>query len=107
MFDALVSLTAAFRQRCCVMRKPAKRKEPIMSGDARDKLHACLNYRNRSYNDDEWHDYIEACAWWWSLLSEEDKEIVRLVIDVWVLPDRRPLAETIAASLPPAPKCPS
>jgi len=89
------------------MKKPAKRKPPMISGDARDKMYACLNYRDRSHNDDEWHDYIEACAWWWSLLSEEDKEIVRLVVDVWVLPDRRPLAEMIAASLPPAPKCPA
>ena len=89
------------------MQEPAKHKYPMMAGDARDKLYACLNYRDRSHNDDEWHDYIEACAWWWSLLSEEDKEIVRLVIEVWAFPDRRPLAEMIAAGLPPAPQYPS
>jgi hypothetical protein len=105
MFDALVSLTAAFRQRCCVMKKPAKR--PMMSGDARDKVYACLNYRDRSDGDDEWQEYIEACAWWRSLLSEDHKEIVRLVIDVWDLSHRHHLAERLAAELPPAPKCPS
>jgi hypothetical protein len=33
--------------------------------------------------------------------------MVSLVMDVWVFPDRRPLAEMIAAQLPPARKYPA
>jgi hypothetical protein len=33
--------------------------------------------------------------------------MVSLVMDVWAFPDRRPLAEMIAAQLPPAPQYPA
>ena len=82
-------------------KKPVK---VVMSGAAADKLAACLNY-SATPSDGSHHPYFDACARWFSLLSPEDKETVLTVIDCVAGP-HSDSAESIAASLPAAPKCP-
>jgi hypothetical protein len=94
------------------MRKP-KEHIPALSDDAVDKMLACLNYtvgkwRTKNVDYVKAASYFDACLQWYQLLpSEEDRRMVSLVRDVWAFPDRRPLAEMIAAQLPPAPKYPA
>jgi hypothetical protein len=76
----------------------------VMSGDAADKLAACLNYA-ATPDKAAHHPYFDACARWFNSLSPDDKETVLTVIDAVAGPHSG-AAESIAASLPPAPKCP-
>jgi hypothetical protein len=75
-----------------------------MSGAAADKLAACLNYA-ATPDDAARHPYFDACVRWFKSLSPDDKEIVLTVIDAVAGP-HTDAAESIAATLPPAPKCP-
>ena len=76
----------------------------VMSSEAADKLAACLNYAPTP-NNAAHHPYFDACARWFNSLSADDKETVLIVIDFVAGPHGN-IAESIAASLPPAPKCP-
>lgn len=89
-----------------------KERTPALSDDSVDKMMACLNYNIGKWGTKNAYyvtapSYLDACWEWYQLLSLDHREMVSLAIDVWVFPDRRPLAEMIAASLPPAPKCPA
>jgi hypothetical protein len=102
------------------MRKP-KERIPALSDNAVDKMMACLNYTAGKWRTTRSESgarrnpyylmapsYFDACWQWYQLLPSEDhRQMVFLVMDVWVFPDRRPLAEMIAAQLPPAPKYPA
>jgi hypothetical protein len=94
------------------MRKP-KERIPALSDDAVDKMMACLNYTVGKWRTTNAYyltapSYFDACWQWYQLLpSEDDRQMVSLVTDLWVFPDRRPLAEMIAALLPPAPEYPA
>ena len=83
---------------------PFGMKGPVMSGDARDKLAACLNYCAMPAGSAH-HAYFDACARWFNLLSPDQKETVLTVIDCVAGPHGN-AAEGIAATLPPAPTCP-
>ena len=76
-----------------------------MSGDAADKLAACLNY-SATPDGAARHLYFDACARWFNSLSPDDEETVLTVIDCVAGP-HGDIAESIAASLPPAPKFPT
>jgi hypothetical protein len=79
--------------------------KPILSGRVYDKMMACLSFRCSS-TDPVLRDYYDACARWWSALSDDDEETGLIVIDMWAFSDQREAAEKAAASLPPAPKFP-
>ena len=76
----------------------------VMSGAAADKLAACLNYAAIP-DKAAHHPYFDACARWFNSLSPDDKETVLTVIDCVAGP-HGDIAESMAASLPPAPRCP-
>lgn len=78
--------------------REARRTKPA------DKLAACLNYSAKPADAAD-HPYFDACARWFNSLSSDDKETVLTVIDCVAGP-HGDIAESIAASLPPAPKCP-
>jgi hypothetical protein len=90
-------------------RKP-KKGTPTLSSDAADKMLACLNSpigKLRSGSDYAFATfYFDACWEWYQRLSPDHRDTVSLVVDVWAFPDRRIVAERVAAYLPPAPKCP-
>jgi hypothetical protein len=93
------------------MRKP-KEHIPALSDNAVDKMMACLNYRvvrhfPKNVDYVKAPSYFDACWQWYRLLPSDDRQMVSLVRDVWAFPDRRPLAEMIAAQLPPAPEYPA
>jgi hypothetical protein len=75
-----------------------------LSDKPADKLAACLNYSGRPDGAAP-HPYFDACAQWFNALSADDKETVLTVIDCVAGPNGD-IAESIAASLPPAPRCP-
>ena len=76
----------------------------VMSGDAADKLAACLNWASSS-EENATQDYFDACARWFALLSPDDRDAVRTIIDVMANAHKN-AAKGMAATLPPAPKCP-
>jgi len=76
---------------------------PGMSDNAREKLAACLNYSATPSGAGK-HPYFDACAQWFNNLSPDDKETVLDVIDC-VASSHSDIAESIAATLPPAPRC--
>jgi len=78
--------------------------KPSLSDALADKLAACLNH-SATPSGAAHHPYFDACARWFSLLSPEHKETVLTVIDCVAGP-HSDAAESIAASLPPAPRCP-
>jgi hypothetical protein len=79
-------------------------KGPIikMSGDADDKLAACFA---RPSTDPTEQRYFDACARWWSTLTPQNRDVVRTIIDA-VASAHKDAAESMAAALPPAPRCP-
>jgi hypothetical protein len=87
-----------------------RKRTPALSNDAADKMLACLNYpvgQLRSGSDYSSAPlYFDACWDWYQRLSSDHRDTVALVIDVWAYPDRRFVAERVAAYLPPAPKYP-
>ena len=52
-----------------------------MSGDADDKLAACFNWPCTS-KDRATQEYFDACARWFAMLSPDDRDAVRTIIDV-------------------------
>jgi hypothetical protein len=80
-----------------------------MSNDARDKLMAALNWPygqwKRSAEYVRAPMYFDACLEWYERLSDGDHETVLTLADV-MGSAHKGAAESIAASLPPAPRCP-
>jgi len=85
-------------------RSSARNVRPSLSDDPRDKLAACLNYSATPSGAGK-HPYFDACAQWFKNLSSDDKKTVLDVIDC-VASSHSDIAESIAATLPPAPRCP-
>jgi len=75
-----------------------------MSGDAADKLSACFAWACTSKDPTE-QRYFDACARWWSMLTPQNQDVVRTIIDVMASP-HKDAAEGMAAKLPEAPKRP-
>ena len=90
-------------------RSDARNVNPSLSSDPRDKLLAALNWSYGKLKHSDPYDrapmYFEACMEWHERLSADDKETVLTVIDCVAGP-HGDIAESIAASLPPAPRCP-
>jgi hypothetical protein len=78
--------------------------KPALSDNPADKLAACLNYSARPAAAAD-HPYFDAYARWFDSLLSDDKETVLTVIDCVAGP-HGDIAESIAVSLPPAPRCP-
>jgi hypothetical protein len=82
-------------------------KKSQLSNDRADKLLACLNYTVTKASSDYASApvYLDACRTWHDRLSWQQRETVALAISAYT--DRGEIvAERIAASLPPAPRCP-
>jgi hypothetical protein len=86
------------------MARVARTVKPALSDAPVDKLAACLNYAAKPA-DAAQHPYFDACAQWFNSLSADDKETALTVIDC-IASAHKDIAESIAATLPPAPKCP-
>jgi hypothetical protein len=82
-------------------------KGPVirMSGDAADKLAACFAWACHSSDPTE-QRYFDACARSWSMLTPQNEDVVRTIIDVLASP-HKDAAEGMAAGLPEAPKRPA
>jgi hypothetical protein len=82
-------------------------KGPVikMSGDAADKLAAGFAWACHSTDPTE-QRYFDACARWWSMLTPQNQDVVRTIIDVMASP-HKDAAEGMAAGLPGAPKRPA
>jgi hypothetical protein len=79
---------------------------PSMSDDARDKLLAALNWSDgklKGTTYDRAPMYFDACREWHDKLSEDDQETCLTFADV-IASAHKGAAETIAASLPAAPR---
>ena len=76
----------------------------VISGDAADKLAARPKWASSS-EETATQDYFDACARWFALLSLDDRDAVRTIIDVMASAHKN-AAKGMAATLPPAPKCP-
>jgi hypothetical protein len=91
------------------MKRSARNVRPSMSSDPRDKLLAALNWSYGNLNGNATYDrapmYFDACQEWYEKLSEDDQETCRTLADVMGGPHKAG-AESMAASLPPAPRCP-
>ena len=94
------------------MVRTARTEKPGPSHDARDKLLAALSWpvgRLKLKTDRDYQAapfYFDACWEWYRSLSSEQQDTVGTIVDAWPMADRRKAAETWAASLPPAPRCP-
>ena len=83
--------------------------DPSLSSDPRDKLLAALNWpygqwkRNVEYAKAPL--YFDGCYEWHQALSDDDLETVLTLADVMASAHKE-TAEGMAASLPPAPRCP-
>ena len=90
-------------------RASARNVKPSLSSDPRDKLLAALNWTigkwRRCADYRKAPMYFDACLEWHQGLSSDDKETVLTLADV-VGSAHKDAAESIAASLPPAPQCP-
>jgi hypothetical protein len=90
------------------MARSARNVRPSLSDDPRDKLAAALNWsygklKGSTYNRAPM--YFDACREWHEKLSEDDQETCRTLVDV-MASAHKGAAEGMAASLPPAPRCP-
>jgi hypothetical protein len=91
-------------------RTSARNVRPSMSDDAKDKLAvalAALGYA-RLRNSAEYRRapiYYDLCLEWHERLSADDQETCLTLVDV-IASAHKGAAESIAASLPPAPRCP-
>jgi hypothetical protein len=90
-------------------RRDPSNVKPSLSDDARDKLLAALNWpigqAQRSADYLRAPMYFDACLEWHQRLSADDKETVLTLADA-MGSAHKGSAEGMAASLPPAPKCP-
>ena len=89
-------------------RKSARYVNPSLSSDPRDKLAAALNWPVGKLKGGEYAKpqiYFDLCREWHDHLSAADQELVLTLADV-VGSAHKDSAEGMAASLPPAPRCP-
>jgi hypothetical protein len=92
-----------------MVRKDARNVRSSMSNDPRDKLLAALNWSYGNLKGNATYDrapmYFDACGEWYERLSEDDQETCRTLVDV-VASAHKGGAESMAAVLPPSPRCP-
>jgi hypothetical protein len=89
-------------------RKDARNVNPSLSSDPRDKLLAALNWsygKLKGSTHNRAPMYFDACREWRDKLSEDDQETCPTLADV-MASAHAGAAESMAASLPPAPRCP-
>jgi hypothetical protein len=90
-------------------RTSARNVRPSLSDDPRDKLMAALNWATGKWRRGPDYQrapmYFDACYEWHRGLSADDLETVLTLADV-MASAHKGAAESIAASLPPAPRCP-
>ena len=90
-------------------RSDARNVNPSLSNDPRDKLAAALGWHYGQFKQSREYRiapiYFDMLVEWHEKLSAEDKELVLTLADV-VGSAHRGAAESMAASLPPAPRCP-
>jgi len=88
--------------------KPRIKAGPTLSHDNHDKVMACLLWWKARDKSDPDHvkapHYFDACLEWHQGLSADDKETVLTLADL-MGSAHKGAAESIAASLPPAPQC--
>ena len=90
-------------------RKDARNVKPSLSDAPRDKLAAALGWHYGQFKQSREYQiapiYFDMLVEWHEKLSAEDKELVLTLADV-VGSAHKGAAEGMAASLPPAPRCP-
>jgi hypothetical protein len=90
-------------------RTEARNVRPSLSEDPRDKLLAALNWSHGKLKHGAAYGvapmYFDACLEWHQALSADDQETVLTLADV-MGSAHKGAAESMAASLPPAPRCP-
>jgi hypothetical protein len=86
-------------------RRDARAINPSLSTDARDKLHAAINWDRTRPDTVLSAEYREACLAWFTSLCEADRWRVAMVHQAHDK-GRHGDAEQMAAALPPAPRCP-
>jgi hypothetical protein len=91
-------------------RASARNVRPSLSSEPSDKLAAALAALGyaRLRDSTEYRRaalYYDACSQWFDSLPEDNQETCRTLVDV-VASAHKGAAENIAASLPPAPRCP-
>jgi len=90
-------------------RSSARNVNPSLSSDPCDKLLAALNWHYGKLKDSAEYQrapiYYDLLAQWHKRLSADDKELVLTLADIFGSA-HRDAAESVAASLPPAPRCP-
>jgi hypothetical protein len=90
-------------------RKDARNVNPSLSSDPRDKLLAALGWHyGKQKGSAEYMRaplYYDLLAQWYERLSEDDKGLVLTLAD-FMASARKGSAESMAAALPPAPRCP-
>jgi hypothetical protein len=90
-------------------RTSARNVNPSLSSDPRDKLLAALNWPYGKLKHSDPYDrapmYFDACVEWHDRLSLDQQETCRTLADVRGSAHKG-AAESIAASLPPAPRYP-
>jgi hypothetical protein len=89
-------------------RPSARNVRPSLSSDPRDKLAAALGWHYGQFKQSREYQiapiYFDMLVEWHEKLSAEDKELVLTIADV-MASAHKGAAESIAASLPPAPRC--
>ena len=89
-------------------RTSARNVRPSLSDDPRDKLAAALNCWCGMFKKGTSYEraamYFDACWEWFQALPEQDQETVLAFAVVGSA--RKGAAESMAASLPAAPRCP-
>jgi hypothetical protein len=93
-----------------IARPSARNVRPGLSDDPKDKLAAALAALGHARLRDSAEfqraaSYYDEVALWYSRLSAADQELVQILADV-VGSSHKDAAEGMAASLPPAPRCP-
>jgi hypothetical protein len=93
------------------MASAARTVRPPLATAPKDKLLACLSWQiGLSRESDPDYQiapfYYDAVWKWYRGLSLGQRDSVSAILTAWSMPDRRKLAETLAAKLPSAPKCP-
>jgi len=90
-------------------RKDARNVSPSLSDAPRDKLAAALGWHYGQFKQSREYQiapiYFDMLVEWHEKLSDGDKELVLTLADV-VGSAHKDAAEGMAASLPPAPRCP-
>jgi hypothetical protein len=90
-------------------RTSVRNVSPSLSSDPRDKPLAALGWHYGTQKDSAEYQrapiYYDLLAQWYERLSEDDKETCLTLADV-IGSAHRDAAESMAASLPLAPRCP-